>query len=58
MLDRLAERLQNALDAVEAMTEQSGLGSVLLGVVPAIGVIALGVMAFIAVFAILVEFVP
>jgi hypothetical protein len=58
MLDYLGERLQAAIDSVEATAGRRGLGSVLLGVALAIGVIVFGIAAFIVVFAILVELVP
>lgn len=58
MLDQLGERLQDALDSVEATAGRRGVGSVLLGVALGIGVMAFGIAAFIVIFIILVEFVP
>ena len=58
MLDQVGERFQDALDSVEATAGRWGIGSALLGVALAIGVIVFGIAAFILVFAVLVELVP
>lgn len=58
MLDQLGERLQDALDSVEATAGRRGFGSVWLGAALAIGVIVFGIAAFILVFVVLVELVP
>ena len=58
MLDRFGERIQDALESVEKTAERRGIGSVGLGIALAIGVVGGGIVAFIIVFAILIELVP
>lgn len=58
MLDQFGHRLQDALDTIEETAGRSGVGSVLLGVALAIGVVVSGIVAFIAIFVVLVELIP